>query len=125
MKCSEQWLFKIKGKVKEAVSVLGSHKNCEAPNVVGNDNHLPLSRDRLCCRENPRVCCKGFALRVLSGEHFQGAVHFITIKSFTCHIKDVIKPVSDASQRTLCEDDLIKLKVFYKGKVLLVVAGMS
>ena len=36
----------------------------------------------------------------------------------------MIKPVSDASQRILGEDDLIKLTVFYKRKVLLVVAGV-
>lgn len=28
-----------------------------------------LPRDPLCCRENPRVCNKGFTPRILSGEH--------------------------------------------------------
>lgn len=32
--------------------------------------------------------------------------------------------VSDASQRALCEDDKMKLKVSYKWEVLLVVAGV-
>lgn len=32
--------------------------------------------------------------------------------------------VSDASQRVLCEDDGMKLKVSYKWEVLLVVAGV-